>query len=127
MAVEQSSGQPIVCVMKKDILFYNSVISDFKPKKMKVYKIPKALQPEVDKRIDEILKLGLMLLSNSLMASPMVCVMKNDKFVRITVNYRCVNSYYIADTFPVPNVEEIKLNAGISKYITVTDVKYMYR
>ena len=54
------------------------VNSDFKPKKFKAYKIPEVLKPEVDKQIDEMLELGLILHSDSPMASPMVCVIKRD-------------------------------------------------
>ena len=103
------------------------VNADFKPKKFKAYTIPEVLKPEVDKQIDEMLELGLIRRSDSPMASSMVCVIKKDKYVRkIVIDYRYVNSFCTADPFPIQNIDDVKLKAGRSNFITVTDAKSGY-
>ena len=94
------------------------------------------LKPKIDKQIDGMLKLALIRRSNCSMANPIVCIMKKNKSVRLTVDYRYVNFYSTADPFrserrgtrsePVPNVEEVKLQVGMYQYITVTDAKSGY-
>ena len=98
------------------------VNSDFKPKKFKAYKILKVLKPEVDKQIDEM----LIRRSDSPMASPMVCVIKRDKSVRIVVDYRYVNSFCTTDPFPIQNIDDVKLKVGRSNFITVADANSGY-
>ena len=77
------------------------VNANFKPTKFKAYKIPEVQKPEVDKQIDEMLGLGLIRRSDSPMASPIVCVIKKDKSVRIVVDYRYVTSFCTADSCPI--------------------------
>ena len=73
-----------------------------------------------------MLGLGLIRRSDSPMASPMVCVIKKDKSVRIVVDYRYVNSFCNADPFPKQNIDDVKLKVGRSNLITVTDAKSGY-
>ena len=49
---------------------------EFKPKRMRAYKIPERLQPEVERQLDEMLNNGIIRESNSPMSSPLVCVLK---------------------------------------------------
>jgi len=53
---------------------------DFRPKRLKPYKIPEKLKPEVDKQILELLKLRFIHESKS-----PICAMKRDKSVRCVV------------------------------------------
>jgi hypothetical protein len=50
------------------------VTQDFKPKRLRAYKVPDKLKAEVDRRIQELLKLGFIRPSKSEMASPLVCI-----------------------------------------------------
>jgi len=59
---------------------------DFRPKRLKAYKIPEKLKPEVDQQVQELLKLGFIHESKSPMASPLTCVIKRDKSVRCVVD-----------------------------------------
>ena len=52
------------------------VTPDFKPKRLKAYKVPEVLKSEVARQIQELLDLGFIEPSNSEMASPIVCVLK---------------------------------------------------
>ena len=73
-----------------------------------------------------MLELGLIRRSDSPMTSPMICVIKRDKSVRIVVDYRYVNSCCTAYPFPIQNIDDVKLKVGRSNFITVADAKFGY-
>lgn len=50
--------------------------ADFRPKRLREYRKPEMISPEVLHQIDEQLKNGFILPSNSPMASPIVTVLK---------------------------------------------------
>ena len=64
--------------------------------------------------------------SKSPMASPIVCVLKKDKSVRLTCDFRYVNKYIVPDGFPMQNIDEVKLKVSNSNYISVLDAKSGY-
>jgi len=49
------------------------IASDFRPKRLKAYRVPENLKPEVDRQITELFRLGFIEQSTSPMASPIVC------------------------------------------------------
>jgi len=52
------------------------VTENFKPKRLRAYRVPESLKREVEKQIEEMLQLGIIKPSKSEMASPVVCVLK---------------------------------------------------
>jgi len=70
--------------------------AEFKPKRMRAYRVPKVLKPDM----------GLIRPSVSPMASPIVCVAKK-KRVRPAVDYRYLNTFTVADAYPMVTVNEI--------------------
>ena len=99
------------------------VMSEFKDKQFKAYRVPEILKGEVDRRIDELRKQGFIRPSKSPMASPIVCVLKKDRSVRLTCNLRYVNKYTVPDGFPMQKIDEVKLKVRKSNFISVFDVK----
>ena len=86
--------------------FQSLVNSDFKPKRLRAYKVPERLKPEVDRQIHELLSLGFIRPSKSQMASPLVCVLKGNDGkdrVRLAVDYRYVNKYTVGDAYRIPD------------------------
>ena len=66
------------------------IAHDFEPRRLRAYRVPENLKFEVDRQIDELLKLGFIEPSTSPMASPIVCCLKGrdgGKGVRIAVDY----------------------------------------
>jgi len=67
------ADRPGYCdLMKHEI----HVSKDFKPKRLKAYRVPESLKPEVRKQIQEMLDRDIIRPSKSAMASPIVCVLK---------------------------------------------------
>ena len=67
------------------------------------------------------------------MASPVVCVLKNDKSVRLTCDFRNVNKYTVPEGFPmllhwktIGYIDKVKLKVGKSNLISVFDAKSGY-
>ena len=59
------------------------ISKDFKPKRLREYRIPELMKPEVQRQIDELARDGFIVPSSSPMASPLVCVLKGkDAFCR---------------------------------------------
>jgi transposase InsO family protein len=102
---------------------------DFKPKRLKAYKVPEILKPEVNRQINELLEMGFIYPSKSEMASPVVCVLKGkdgSKGVRLAVDYRYINKYSLGDAYPTPDVSDVLQRVGRAKYISTFDAKAGY-
>ena len=101
----------------------------FKPKRMRAYKVPERLQPEVERQLKEMLANGIIRESNSPMASPLVCVLKGKggcDGVRLAVDYRYVNQFTVSDAFPIPEIEDVIQKIGGKHYVTTCDCRAGY-
>jgi len=81
----------------------------FKSKHMRAYKVPERLRPKVERQLKEMLAHGIIRVSNSPMANPLVCVLKGKggcDGVRLAVDYRYVNQFTVSDAFPIAEMEE---------------------
>jgi len=92
--------------------------------RLRAYKVPECLKPEVERQINELLSLGFIRPSKSQMASPLVCVLKGNygkDGVRLAVDYR-----YVGDTYPIPDMTDIVQRMGSAAYISCFDAKSGY-
>jgi len=103
-----------------------NVTKDFKPRMTKAYRVPETLKIEIEKQVDELLRLGFIVPSKSPMASGVVCVLKPDHFIRMACDYRYLNSYTVGDAFPMPNLDDVMYRVGRASCITVCDAKCGY-
>ena len=99
------------------------VTGDFQPKRMRPYRVPEAMKPEVERQIKELLDAGLIVRSDSPMASPLVCVAKKQGGVRLACY---VNSFTVAYVFPLCTVDEVIRKVGRGRYIRLFDAKSKY-
>jgi hypothetical protein len=117
------SDKPGLCnVVEHEI----NLMPGFVPKRSRAYRIPEMLKNEVDRQIDDLLQQGLITPSKSPVASPIVCVRKKNGEVRLTCDYRYVNSFTRSDAYPMPNLDEVKMTVGRGKFISVFDAKAGY-
>jgi hypothetical protein len=106
-----------------------TVNADFKPKRLREYRIPEVLKPEVQRQIDELLKNGFIRPSNSPMASPIVAVLKGPSGkggVRLAIDFRFVNFYTTGDAFVMPHLLDSIQKVGSARYISVFDARSGY-
>ena len=105
------------------------IASDFRPKRLKAYRVPELYKPEVNRQIAELLRLGFIEPSTSPMASPIVCVLKGKDIkngLRIAIDYRYVNRYTLPNVTPLSDISEIIQKVGRCRYISVFDAKSGY-
>ena len=106
-----------------------TVNADFKPKRLREYRIPEVLKPEIQRQIDELLKNGFIRPSNSPMASPIVAVLKGPSGkggVRLAIDFRFVNLYTTGDAFVMPHLLDSIQKVGAARYISVFDARSGY-
>jgi hypothetical protein len=105
------------------------VTADFQPKRLRAYRVPEKLKPEVDRQIAELLERGFIKPSKSPMASPLVCVLKGKDGkdgVRLAIDYRYLNKYTVSDAFPFPDVGEVIQKIGNSNFVSCFDASSGY-
>jgi len=95
------------------------VTPDFRPERMKHYRLPEKLCLEVDKQIKELEELGFIKESKRPMVSPLICVTKKDKTVRYVTDFRYVNKFTLSDALGPSNINEVSQRIARAKYITI--------
>ena len=101
-----------------------TIDSDFEPRRLREYRIPEVLKPEVQRQIEELLRNGFIRPSNSPMASPIVAVLKGltgKSGVRLDIDYRFVNLHSQIDAFVMPHLLDSIQKVGAARYISVWD------
>jgi len=96
------------------------VSPDFRPRRLKEYKIPEKIKPEVKRQIQELLDLGIIRKSNSPMALPLVCILKGpggQDGVHLAVDFRYLNRYTVSDAFLIPDVQDVVQKIGNSRWL----------
>ena len=88
------SDKPGLCTAAQHEI---TTLPGFVPKRIKPYRIPESLKPEVERQIDGLLQDGIIIPSNSPMISPIVCVVKHgaksgSMQVRIVCDFRYLNT-----------------------------------
>jgi len=96
------------------------VTEGFKLARLRAYRVPESLIPEVEKQIEEMLQLGIIKASKSEMVSPIVCVLKGKDGrdgVRLAIDYRYLNRYCLGDAYPMAYIADLLQRVGQAKYI----------
>ena len=107
------------------------VSDDFKPKRIRAYRIPENYRAEVNRQIQELLRLGFIEPSNSPQVSPIVCVIKpkdssGKQAIRTCVDYRYVNKFTLRNVPVIENISDILQKVGNARYISKFDANSGY-
>ncbi len=76
------------------------------PIKQRPRRVPIAWRDEAKKEVDKMLRQGVVQLSSSPWASPVVLVRKKDNTLRYCIDYRQVNDVTIKDSYPLPRIDD---------------------
>jgi hypothetical protein len=86
-----------------------NVSFNFKPKRLKEYRIPEILKLEIQRQIDELLRNGFIRHSTCSMASPIVPVLQGPSGqggVRLAIDFHYVNSFSEGDALVSPHLAD---------------------
>jgi hypothetical protein len=100
------------------------VCPDFKPKRLREYRVPELLKSEVQRQIDILINDGFIVPSNRSMASPLVCILKGKAGkagVRLAIDCRYANVFTVKDAYIMPNMNDLLQKVGSANYITTAD------
>jgi hypothetical protein len=96
--------------------------SSVRPRRSAPYKLPFHLKDQVRTEIEKWLDIGIIKKSMSEWASPIVVVKNPDNSIRITVDYRAINSFVNVDNFPMPSIDSVLEKLETAVYMTKLDL-----
>ena len=96
------------------------------PVKKKMYRTPVALREEIQKQVDKLLHLGIVDVSTSPWAAPIVMVKKHDGSWRMCVDFRGLNAVTKKFAMPLPNITEILDSVGSARVFSSLDMRMGY-
>ncbi len=105
------------------------VSPDFKPKRLREYRVPELLKAEVQRLIDVLINDGFIVPSNSPMASPLVCILKGrdgKAGMRLAIDYRYVYLFTLTDAYVMPNMHDLLQKVGSANFISTADCRSGY-
>ncbi|KAG2019800.1 hypothetical protein CC2G_005203 [Coprinopsis cinerea AmutBmut pab1-1] len=100
--------------------------SGFVPKVFKTYQLTPAEDQELQKFLEENLRLGRIRPSQSPMGSPLFFVAKKNGKLRPCQDYRYLNDWTIPNAYPLPRTDELMDRLQGSRYFTKLDIKWGY-
>ena len=83
--------------------------------------VPKPLYPEVKSYVEDLLNREFIRKSKSACSSPVVCVRKKDKSLRLCVDYRALNQKTAPDRHPIPRIQEALDSLGGNSWFSILD------
>ena len=93
---EVFTERPVLCKVGVHEIY---VTPDFKPRRLKAYKVTEVLKSEVARQIQELLDLGFIEPSNSEMASTIICI--SEVWHSENVAPKCYVSWYLREDIRV--------------------------
>ena len=128
-----------VLLEEKDVFSRSDCdIGDIKDFKMQIHlddtvpvreayrKIPRNLYAEVRDYINDLVTNGWIRESHSSYASPIVCVRKKDGGLHMCCDYRKLNGKTVADSQPIPRIQDILDNLAGKKWFSSLDMSKAY-
>ena len=96
------------------------------PVQKKPYRYAPSQKDELEKQISEMLQKGVIQISNSPYASPVILVRKKDGGWRMCVDYRYLNALTVKNKYPLPVVDELLDELAGAKIFTKLDLRSGY-
>ena len=111
----------------KTNLLKHEIITNGSPIQINPRRQPVHLQQQIQEDISQLLKNGIIKECESAWNSPIVCVKKKDqKEIRICLDFRQLNEITERPIFPIPNVDEILDHIGNARYFSTLDLGNAY-
>ncbi|WVZ85511.1 hypothetical protein U9M48_032433 [Paspalum notatum var. saurae] len=96
------------------------------PFRLRPYRYNPLQKDEIEKQVQELLKLGMIKFSNSPFASPALLVKNKTGDWRLCVDYRRLNAMTIKNKYPLPVIEELLDELARAQWFTSLDLRAGY-
>jgi hypothetical protein len=93
---------------------------------IKPYRYPRRHNIEIERLNQDLLKCGVITMSRSPNATPVILVRKNDGSFRLCIDYRGLNKITIKNKFPIPFIDELLDELHGAKYFSKVDLRSRY-
>jgi hypothetical protein len=97
-----------------------------KPVNLRPYRFNPAQKDEVEKQVAQMLAQGIIQLSSSPYASPVILVLKKDLTWRFCVDFRQLNAITVKNRYPLPVIDELLDELSGSIWFTSLDLRAGY-
>jgi hypothetical protein len=97
-----------------------------KPVNLRPYRFNPAQKDEVEKEVAQMLAQGIIQLSSSPYASPVILVLKKDLTWRFCVDFRQLNAITVKNRYPLPVIDELLDELSGSIWFTSLDLRVGY-
>lgn len=77
---------------------------------------------KLQQEVEEMLKLGVIELSNSEWCQPVVVVFKKDGSLQICIDFLKLNAISEFDAYLMPRIDDLLVKIGAARYITNLDL-----
>ncbi|XP_038074478.1 uncharacterized protein LOC119742537 [Patiria miniata] len=111
---------------KTNLGYHDIKVESNDPIRSKPYPLPHALVDTVNNEVENMLRMGIIELSDSPYASPIVLVKKPDGTNRFCIDFRKLNKVTVFDAEPIPNQEQIFTKLSKCHYFTKIDLTKGY-
>ena len=109
-----------------DLVQFTIDTADCRPLRQPLRHVPFGVRQEISQQLVKMLKMGVIQPSKSPWASFVVLVRKKDGSLRFCVDYRKLNSVTKPDVFPMPRIDDMLDQLGMSKYFSTLDLASRY-
>uniref|UniRef100_A0A8R7TIJ4 Reverse transcriptase domain-containing protein n=1 Tax=Triticum urartu TaxID=4572 RepID=A0A8R7TIJ4_TRIUA len=93
---------------------------------MRPYRYTPKQKDEIEAQVKEMLRLGLIVSSNSAFSSPVLLVKKKDQTWRFCIDFRHLNAITLKTTYPMPVIDELLDEIAGSRWFSKMDLRAGY-
>ena len=120
--IENNTGLFSDTPSRTTVLSHDVDVSGHSPIKQHAYRVNPTKRELIKKEIDYLLENGLAIPSSSAWSSPCLLVPKSDGSMRFCTDFRKVNNVTVADSYPLPRMEDCVDRVGAAKFVTKLDL-----
>ena len=102
------------------------ITTETRPVCNRQWRLPASTKAVIRQECEDMMRAGVIEPSSSPWLSPVVLVRKRDGTVRFCIDYRGLNSVTVADSHPLPRIDELLDELGDTSYFTLLDSRSAY-